>query len=345
MRTKVIKQLVLSLTGDCNYACRYCYAAKHNPAYMTREIACKAVELVAGINQGQPFILQFSGGEPLLNYPVLQAVVEYVEQQGIKAQLQLQTNGSLLTKEIGKYLYLHKVGIGISLDGKIGVNDKLRLVKGGGSATLATLQGLEALKELHIGCGLTCVVTSENVEQLPELVDFAYYLGNIRKIGYDLLRFQGRGSALEPAAEEAMDKAIKQVYAREQQLSKLFGYRISFSQREKACLQGNKGGAEGFSHCSAMTGEAVFVDAEGKLYGCASFVDVEEFYIGNVWEGFEEDKLEALAIRVSEAMSFCRQCDNFAQCGGGCLARWYKNETMDQAYLYKSECAIKLASR
>ena len=30
-----IKMLVLSLTGQCNFACRYCYAAEHERSMMS----------------------------------------------------------------------------------------------------------------------------------------------------------------------------------------------------------------------------------------------------------------------------------------------------------------------
>ena len=38
-----IKMLVLSLTGQCNFACRYCYAAEHERSMMSPETALAAV--------------------------------------------------------------------------------------------------------------------------------------------------------------------------------------------------------------------------------------------------------------------------------------------------------------
>lgn len=43
-----IKMLVLSLTGQCNFACRYCYAAEHDRSMMSPETALAAVRLAAG---------------------------------------------------------------------------------------------------------------------------------------------------------------------------------------------------------------------------------------------------------------------------------------------------------
>ena len=63
--TSKVKMLVLSLTGKCNFNCRYCYASEHERICMSREIALAALKLAP---RDECFVLQFSGGEPLLNF-------------------------------------------------------------------------------------------------------------------------------------------------------------------------------------------------------------------------------------------------------------------------------------
>lgn len=338
---KPLKLLVLSLTGKCNFACRYCYASEHHKGAMSTEVACLAVKLAAKQNAGEPFIIQFSGGEPLLNFSTLQAVVALVEQENIACQLQIQTNASLLNEEIANYLYKHKVGIGVSLDGRPKVNDKLRLTLDGKGATAKILQGVTLLANLGIGCGLTCVVSSENVDQLEGIIDFAYYLGNVRVLGFDLLRGQGRGASLKPAAREQLEQALIRVCQRNEELSKGFGYKIKLTQLEKAQKHQRKRKLRPFSHCHAMSGEAAFVDAAGKIYACASFVDDERFYIGNVYTGIDVAKVTAISNLIDRAMSFCKECSSFELCGGGCLARWYQQD-LQNLQAYEAECALKL---
>ena len=338
MPTAKIKMLVLSLTGSCNYACRYCYAAKHDDSLMTAQTASQAIDITA--RGGKPFILQFSGGEPLLNFKTLQAAVEYVENKNLPASMQIQTNASLITDDIARYLYRHKVAIGVSLDGRPVVNDRLRLTKDGRGATAATLQGIEILKRNNIACGLTCVVTAENVKELPGIVEFAYFLGNVRRIGFDLLRGQGRGADLQPPSAEEMAAAIKAVYAKADYLEKLTGHKMQFSQIEKAA-RFVKEGCHGFGHCTAMTGEAAFADAKGKLYACASMVGDADFYIGSAVTGLDEQRMLLVQRRIGNAMEFCRQCKDFKMCGGGCFARWYGNGLRQP---YTSECEIKKIS-
>ena len=71
-----LRMLVLSLTGDCNLACRYCYASGQDQRTMTWETARRAIDLAA--EGGAPFILQFSGGEPLLALPLLRRTADYI---------------------------------------------------------------------------------------------------------------------------------------------------------------------------------------------------------------------------------------------------------------------------
>lgn len=326
-----ITQLVLSLTGDCNFACAYCYASNLQPVAMTWDTAKAAIDLVVAHNRGQPFILQLSGGEPLLNWPCIEKILAYVKNQGLSLRLQLQSNGSLLTKEQALALYRDRVALGFSLDGGPAVNDGLRRVKAGGSATKATVKALELLKELGIGCGLTCVVSKSNVEALPDFLAFAYYLGNVRRIGFDLLRSQGRGSLVEAASPQSVAVAMEQVKAYNLRLSRLFGYTIILSQQEKSSCQ------QHFGHCAAITGAGLFVAPEGAIYGCASFMGNQEYRLGHVKSGLEAGLQQQVATRITEQMAYCRGCSSFAACGGGCVARW------QQGRLALEECALKQA--
>lgn len=336
--TNKIKMLVLSLTGKCNFKCRYCYAANHDKSKMSVETALAAVKLAA--TSGERFILQFSGGEPLLNFSVLKETVEYVKAHNVSAAMQIQTNGSLLTDEIAQFLYQHKVAIGISLDGRPAVNDKLRLKKNGYGATGDIIKGIEVLRSNDIACGITCVVTEKNVKQLSGVVDFAFFLGNVRRIGFDILRRQGRGRDLLPPKPEEMAGAMELVYARRDALTRLTGINIEISQQERAktLYNGNK---RTFGHCYAMNGEAAFVDAKGNIYACSSLVGCKDFYLGNVFTGIEEQLVEKTKQKIYDTMTFCRECKDFTLCGGGCYARWLGMENKEQ---YSAECAMKRVS-
>ena len=333
-----LRMLVLSLTGACNLACRYCYASEQDSGTMTWETARRAIDLAAAA--GAPFILQFSGGEPLLALPLLRRIADYIRANRIRARMDLQTNGTLLTEETAAFLRSARIGIGISLDGRPAVHDALRCYPDGRGTAADVVAGIGQLAQCGIEIGLTSVVTAENVAELSGVIEMAYYLGNVRRVGFDLLRGQGRGTAVRPAREEEMAQAMAEVFVRNEHLGRLHGYRIAIAQEEQAaCLSQRTG--DGFSHCHAMSGAGVHVDAVGNIYACSSFVGDARFLLGNVERGIDVRRQQELAREMQDAMVFCRACADFAGCGGACYARWAGRE---HPAAFDAECALKRAA-
>ena len=331
----VIRNLILSLTGTCNYVCAYCYAAYHPEERMPVHTALEAVDMAG--KSGQTFILQFTGGEPLLAFPVIQAVTEHVEANGYSAIIQLQTNASLMTEEIAGYVKQHKIAVGISLDGRPQVNDSLRKMKNGNSASEATIRGIRLLAAKKIPIGLTCVVTDANVRILSGVVQMAYYLGNVRQIGFDLLRCQGRGIAQHPAKPQDVAMAVEQCYNLAQQLEIATGIHIRFSQLEKIRKIAS-GKACSFGQCYAMRGEEAYITSDGKIYACSSLVGNPAFLLGNVWDGMDPEKTKQVGGIVAGAMQVCKECPQLSVCGGGCFARWQGRDGKAE-----EECAMQQA--
>lgn len=335
---KIIKMLVLSLTGECNLSCKYCYAAEHTHAFMTMDTAVKALELASA--SGNPFILQFTGGEPLLAWPLLKNIIVYVQQKKIPAIMQIQTNGILINDTIALVLKEARVGIGVSLDGRPRQNDRQRCFADGGGASGKIISGIEKLKEYAIDIGITCVVTEQNAEELSGIIEMAYYLGNVRRIGFDLLRGQGRGTHMEAADQVVLTKGLEKAFALADKMEKLTGRKLLFSQVERVG-QLTKGELCGFSHCHAMNGQTAYVDAEGNIYACGSLIGNEAFYLGNVDNGIDVNKQEKIANYIKESMNFCLSCASFPHCGGACFARWYGSS---QQGAYEVECSLKKAA-
>ena len=331
----VIRNLILSLTGTCNYVCAYCYAAYHPEERMPVHTALEAVDMAG--KSGQTFILQFTGGEPLLAFSTIRAVTEHVEANGYSAIIQLQTNASLMTEEIAGYVKQHKIAVGISLDGRPQVNDSLRKMKNGNSASEATIRGIRLLAAKKIPIGLTCVVTDANVRTLSGVVQMAYYLGNVRQIGFDLLRCQGRGIAQHPAKPQDVAMAVEQCYNLAQQLEIATGIHIRFSQLEKIRKIAS-GKVCFFGQCYAMRGEEAYITSDGKIYACSSLVGNPAFLLGNVWDGMDPEKTKQVGGIVAGAMQVCKECPQLSVCGGGCFARWQGRDGKAE-----EECAMQQA--
>lgn len=337
-KVRPLKMIVLSLTGRCNFACRYCYAVSHSKKTMDIEIALRAINLAA--KDKMPFLLQFSGGEPFLAFEVMREVALYVRKHGIPAVMRVQTNASLLDENKCNFLKEAKIGLGVSFDGRPYINDRLRRLLNGEGTTAEVMRGVRLLQEAGIEIGVTCVVTEENADKLTGIIEMAFYMGNVRRIGFDLLRGQGLGKNMKPPDPEKVAEGIWQALEASDQLSKSTGRKIIVSQLERVENLAKKG-KDGFGHCYAMNGEAAFVDAEGRIYACSSLVGLDEFLLGNVWEGINFKKQQKVMNFILQSMEFCLKCPDFRLCGGGCFARWYGFGVEGEPY--EGECALKRA--
>lgn len=331
-----IRMLVLTLTGHCNFACHYCYAAEVDQVDMEEETAMKALRLAG--ESGTRFLLQFSGGEPLLRFPLIRKLVQMVEENHYDAQMQLQTNGSLLTRDIGRWLYDHQVGIGISCDGRKEVMERTRPMKDGHSSFQAASQGFQHLAEESIGTGITCVVTEDMVESLPHIADMAHFYGNVHQVGFDILREQGRGAKLHAPTAAQMTMALEKTARRMDMLEQLTGRHVHFTQEDRVASLAKSHRYE-FPQCYAMNGEAAFVDVHGNIYACSSLMGRETYCLGSVSSGRDPEKVRKVGQFIKEAMSQCRSCEAFPLCGGGCFSRWLDKE--GKVRPSEAECAMK----
>jgi len=333
---KELKMLILGLTGQCNFACSYCYAHEHPQERMSLAIAEKAIDMAA--ESGKPFVLQFSGGEPLLAFNVMQEIIGYVHEKRVPAIMQVQTNGSLMERDMAIYLRKTKVGIGISLDGRPAQNDAYRRLPSGEGTSRLILRGVQVLAAAGVEVGITCVVTDNNVRHLPGIVEMAYYLGNVRKIGFDLLRAQGRGVNIKAANAQDLEEALGQVLTRACYLEKQTGKKMIFSHTQRVASLAAKS-LTGFAHCHAMNGEVAFVAANGEMYACASLAGSCEFGLGHVTEGIDRLKQQMIGTMIRKSMEFCPVCSAFSLCGGACFARWYGGSSAGKPYM--PECMLK----
>lgn len=174
-------QLWFHVTNACNLRCRYCYVDKDTTG-MTVDDAVRIAEKVCrdafahgydGIN------LKFAGGEPLVGYAEVQAIVARIEQlaerepQFRSVTFSILTNATLVTPEIARYLRDKNIIAGVGLDGIGAVNDRERVTSSGRGSFDRALAGIRHLTDVDMHPAITCVVTPSNVEDLEGFITAA----------------------------------------------------------------------------------------------------------------------------------------------------------------------------
>lgn len=308
--TKERVLIVLWTTGRCNLACKYCYAGStHLKEDMDFEIAAQTLDLFSDYVMK----IQFAGGEPLLNYPLICQIVDYVKAKKYDASFQMQTNGTCITPEIAAGMKKMKIALGVSMDGPPEVNEFTR------GKTREVIAGIQCLADEGIKINLNSVVTSYSVEKLPKLVSFAYYLGNVGGIGLDLLRDAGRASDPQAAVKKATPEQIRAALAgmaeTARDLYELTGKKIVIRQIHEA-EQRLKMTACSREYCYAACGRSYVVLPNGDVYPCGSLIEEAQYFMGNV----KNQGLTKITIGKSEPQT-CKNCDYYAICPGGCPSR------------------------
>jgi len=125
---------IMVLTLRCNHRCLYCQVTPENEKArgfdMTEPIAKKAIDLI--FRSPSKFIgIEFQGGEPVLNWPVLKYIVKYAkrvnQEKNKNLKISLVSNLTLLDDKKLKFLLKEDVSISCSFDGPAKVHDKNRI--------------------------------------------------------------------------------------------------------------------------------------------------------------------------------------------------------------------------
>ena len=119
-----INNLVLHLTERCNMRCRYCFMTR-GEENMSKGTAEKSVDFLLQ-NCGQYARVTFFGGEPLLEFELIQHVTEYIKNKSNRpVMLDIVTNGTLLDGKFFEYADANSIHISISYDGLLNGSNRI----------------------------------------------------------------------------------------------------------------------------------------------------------------------------------------------------------------------------
>ncbi|MBN1772448.1 MAG: His-Xaa-Ser system radical SAM maturase HxsB [Deltaproteobacteria bacterium] len=131
---------VVVLTLRCNHACTYCHASRQPERRagfdMSLETAARVLDVILA-SPAPDLTIEFQGGEPALNFPVLRWFVEEGRRRTADGSkhlyFSLVSNLTTLTQAQIDYLVDQGVAVCTSIDGPAELHDRHRRLPGGGS--------------------------------------------------------------------------------------------------------------------------------------------------------------------------------------------------------------------
>lgn len=320
-----ITTLVLNVAQDCNMRCSYCFAMAgtygKDARTMDRETAFRAVDfLLEHSGESQEVTLTFFGGEPLLNFDVIQATVKYAREEARKigkvVDFSLTTNGTLLSEDRVRFFSDQRIGVTVSMDGPPEVHDRNRRLMGGQGSYRAVLPRALALIQGHrtrpVGARATLTRDIPDLKQcLFHLLDLGFH-----EVGFSPVTSSDPTHYLSEADLESLLTQFRDLafLFRDRALEGRF---LGFSNISNLVAELHAGEVKRYP-CGAGLG-LLGVSSTGDLFLCHRLVENDEALLGSLGKGIDHEKRGLLlkALHLGKKAD-CHGCWVRHLCAGGC---------------------------
>jgi uncharacterized protein len=335
----LVRALQLIISNQCNFGCKFCFFKDHTSAsrldlagresnmQMSLEMARMAIENVLNVQRKhghQSLAVEFFGGEPLMNWPVIKNVLETYGRHGQngfpKINYSITTNGKALTREMAALFKKYDVTVTISYNFPT-TPEELDPEKY--SNFHSVKQSLELLNEIGNSLTFNTVLSTDALKYFDSktYVDFCRH-NNVQMIGLILdlnLEFYK-----DPANS---GKAIETIMTTYQYAKQLGIPVVGYWHEPFAQITGHQAlnFDSGFKCCPGE-GCKLSVEPEGHLFvckGCSERIG----HISDLEKTFSHPKYKEYAFHAYRNAPACDGCiiENF--CSTGCMGsieRHYK---------------------
>ena len=332
--TPAISVCYMILSEQCNLACKYCFLGNNNSQKrdlfslesMSKETADKALDFfIQQIQMGnhnseahKP-ILIFYGGEPLMNFSVLEYVADKVGKMRKKVdclkniEMSVITNGVLLDHDKLIRLKELDVAIAISVDGFTEASNAMRVDRAGNSVFTHILKTLNDCKSLGIDISLSVTLSEETIKDTQNVLELIDAYG-INGFGFNIMmsdeNFVIPNKYNEEAAQFIIDSFIefrKRGIYEDRMMRKL----ISFTNSQVY-----------YSDCAATAGGQIVIAPDGSVGICHGCLSGKKYFITDIYDSTFCASENKYFIEWSQLSPVnrpeCLECSALGICGGGC---------------------------
>jgi uncharacterized protein len=328
--TETTTDLAMDLSGSCNLNCVYCFEhfSSRTRGPVSRATIEAALDDLFSNAEASPLInLHFSSGETLLRFDLLRNVVEQAlsraDAEGKRVAFYLNTNGTLLSKTIAKFLKEHYFLVRISFDGPDRRHDALRPAKNGAPTSRKARRGLDLLLR-HMPARFVVNAVLPTGDRLGDVWRWARGEGIPFLHVIKISAARGAGLALS-AADLPAYRADLAAIARDLASEAAHGQPKTRLYTLNTVIWNHMRKIRKLRNCGAG-GTLLNVASDGKLYPCYRLLGHESACFGHVasldaahLKDLRKQWFEYIAPDVDNR-PVCRQCWARYLCGGGCYA-------------------------
>ncbi len=328
----VVKSLCLHISHDCNMGCKYCFAGQGEfggpKMHMSIEVGQKALDfLLDNSGNKRSCEVDFFGGEPLLNWRTIEALVDYGKTQAAKKNKKinftLTTNGLLLNPQIEEFLNNEQISVVISLDGRKEVHNQMRPLRSGKGSHEHIIDKAKSLVASRKGINyfIRGTYTHNNLDFAEDVLFLADQ--GFTEISLEpVVALPDESYALREEDKEQLKEQYNFLaceYWKRKIAGKPFNFfHFNINLENAPCIPKRMTG------CGAGY-QYLAVAPDGEIYPCHQFVGKPEYCLGNVEKGvFNKQTIER--FRSCHILNKeCRNCWARFHCSGGCHASALSN--------------------
>ena len=300
------------VTTACNMQCKYCYEnvsdIKQTKLWLDQEMADKIVYFIINYmkkrNKKEYIVVNFHGGEPLLNFKMIKKMVDKLSTYFTRQRLLfgVTTNALLLEKnEIMEFVSSNfDYSLSISIDGIKEAHDYNRIDSYGVGTYERVERNLKRLLNLNNRVRARMTITPETIAYFEESVDYLYSLG-VKTIVPILDMFSLKWT------QEKIQSYTKQLVNIHKKYESYEDVSIG-PLKEIKCRQIN-------GDCDPLR-EAINICSDGKIYPCTYSVGIEESEIGNIFDRINFTWLKNILMHNKEENDVCDGCNHYRLCRG-----------------------------
>ena len=357
-----LQQVVLEVTEACNFRCKYCiynedFSGNRNfgNGIMTIDTAKKAIDY-AMEHSGDRIAITFYGGEPLLNFDVVKAAIEYSLETKNKKQVSFSITSNLTKMTEARASYLASVpnlSLLASIDGPEDVHNATRVYTGNRPTFGDTMKGLKLIAEAFKKTGNILMINAvlvppykyekiesintffESLDFLPESTEIRITYPQTDTFPYDdwdTMMKNGKylfDGVIDPLKKWQLFKAKKNGLSMDKRRNIYFYSIFSLLMQ----IDGRRRASEPFeihscNGCCVPGGRKIYVKTNGDISVCEK-IGLSPV-MGNIYTGIDISYVQKKYIDeyVAASLSDCSKCwaVNFCGC---CYADCYNEDGID----------------
>lgn len=293
------------VTANCNLNCKYCYEGDNKlNKTMSREVVDRAIDFtLEHFEEENELIVPIHGGEPFLEFEKMKYIVSEfkrkVAKKGKSVIFLTTTNATMINDEIIDFIVKEIPDVTISIDGTKDTHDKMRPFKGGkGSHDIVLKNSIKLLKQLP-NMRVRMTFDSDSVDSLYNDVRYVIDLGFKFIVPAPNL-FDKNWRNDHVAILENQIRLIKE-YIRDR--DNVF---VSLTDKEDYKVKGPCNGGISSFH----------IYPDGNLYPCMLTGGNKEFHIGDIFNGIDTVKRDAILSHSENLNPDCDGCKLYSHCSG-----------------------------